>query len=101
MRGLVVAPDCPHQGSRRALSLQVAVIMRKIFYGERHVGVSEKRVILIAVQIEGRGDEYVGADRFPYPARQFGLGARHAAYRHRPVQAEIDTLERFAGRSEE
>src|SRR5712672_1584392 len=97
MRGLVVAFDRPHQGSRRALSLQVAVIVRKIFYGKRHVGVSEKRVILIAVEIEGRGDDYAWADRLAYPACQFGLGARHAPYRHRPMQAEIDALERRAG----
>src|ERR1700738_2671089 len=97
MRWPVVAPDRADQGSCRALSLQVAVVMWKIFYRKRHVGVVEELAVLVAVEIEGRGDECLGSDRFPHPPRQFGLRARDAAYGHGPVQAEIDAVERFAG----
>ncbi len=95
MRRLVVAPDRPHQGSRRALALQIAVIMRKIFHRERHVGVFEELVVLIAMKIEGRGDERFGANRFAHPPRQFGLGAGDAAHCHGAVQAKINAVERF------
>jgi hypothetical protein len=75
--------------------LKVAVVVRKIFHRERHVGVFEELAIFIAVEIKGRGDEYFGTDRFPYPSRQFGLWARDAAYGHGPVQAEVNTFERL------
>src|SRR5260370_15740237 len=90
---LVVASDRPHQGSRRTLSLKVAVVVWKIFHGERHVGIFEELVVLISVEIEGSSDKHFGSNSFPYPSRQFCLRARYAAYRHGAVQAEIDTVE--------
>jgi hypothetical protein len=57
----------------------------------------EELLILIAVEIEGRGDQGVRTDDLAHPPRQLGLRARHAAHRHRPVQAEIDAVERLFG----
>ena len=94
MCGPVVAPDRPHQGSRRAFALQVIVVVREIFYAERHVGMLQERLVLIAMKVEGRNDERAGSNGFPDPPRQVCFGPWDAAHGHRPVQAEIDTVER-------
>ena len=60
MRRLVITFDRPHQGPRRAFALQIAVVVREIFHRERHVRELEKFLVLIAVRIEGRGDEGFG-----------------------------------------
>jgi hypothetical protein len=71
--------------------------MRKVFDRERHVGVLQEFLVLVAVQIEGRGDEGIWPDGPADPPCQLGLRPRHAAYTHGAVQAEIDAVERAVG----
>ena len=97
MGRLVVAADRAHQHARGALALQVFVVMREIFDGKAHVGVLEELVVLIAVQIEGRGDNGLRSHHLARPARQLRLRPQHAAHRHRAVDAEIDAVERAGG----
>ena len=90
--GLVVAADGAHQHARRALALQVAVVVREVFYRERHVGVAQEFLVLVAVRIEGADDEGLAADHRAHPPRHVRLGPWHATHTHGAVQAEIDAV---------
>ncbi len=65
----------------------------KYFTAECHVGVAQKFGVLVAVRVEGAGDARLRPDHFAHAPRQFRLGARNAARRHRAVHAEIDAVE--------
>src|SRR5215470_395604 len=71
----------------------MAVVVRKVFDRERHVGLTQEFLILVAVRIEGADDEGAATNDRAYPPRQLGLGPRHAAHAHGAVQAEINAIE--------
>ena len=58
---------------RRALALQMAVVVREVFYAERHVGLLEKLFVLVAVRIEGADDEGAPPHHLAHPPRDVGL----------------------------
>src|SRR5690242_9363267 len=70
----------------------MAVVVRKVFRAEREVRLTQKLGVLVAVRIEGAGDERVAAHDLAHAARDVGLGPRHAAHAHRAMEAEIDAL---------
>ena len=90
----VVAANGAHQHARRALALEVAVVVREVFDREGHVGLGQEFRILVAVRIEGADDEGLAPDHLADAAGDVGLRSRDAAHAHRPVQAEIDPVER-------
>src|SRR5204862_2906015 len=53
----VVAADGADQHAGRALALQAAVVVREVFRAEREVGLTQELGVLVAVRIEGGGDE--------------------------------------------
>ena len=71
--------------------------MRKVFYGEPHIGVLEKRIALVAVQIERRGDDRLGAHNLAHPSRKLRLWTRDMTCGHRAVDTEVDAVERPFG----
>src|SRR5262245_20857380 len=71
----------------------MAVVVRKVFDRERHVGLSQELLVLVAVRIEGADDEGAATNDLAHPPRQLRFGPRHAAYAHGAVQAEIDAVE--------
>src|SRR6266481_1203554 len=90
--GRVVAADCADQHASRALALQAAVVMREVFGAEREVGLAQELGVLVAVRIEGAGDEGVAAHDLAHAAGDVGLGPSHAAHAHRAVEGEIDAV---------
>ncbi len=99
VRRLVVAADGADQRARGALALQVGVVMREVFHGERHVGVAQERLVLVAVRVEGAGDERRGptTSRTRRASSASGRGTPRAAMA--PCTAEIDAVERARRRS--
>ncbi len=88
----VVAADGADQHAGRALALQAAVVVREVFRAEREVGLTQELGVLVAVRIEGAGDEGVAAHNLAHAAGDVGLGPRHAAHAHRAMQGEIDAV---------
>src|SRR6266481_3594772 len=90
--GGVVTADGADQHASRALALQAAVVMREVFGAEREVGLAQELGVLVAVRIEGAGDEGVAAHDLAHAAGDVGLGPSHAAHAHRAVEGEIDAV---------
>ncbi len=96
-RGRVVAANGADQHARRALALQVGVVVREVLHAEGHVGGGQELLVLVAVRIEGADDEGAAPDHRAHPPRDLGLGPGHAAHAHRAVQGEIDAVPCSAG----
>lgn len=79
------------------LALQIAVVMREIFRREGEVGIAQEGLVLVAMRIEGGGDDGVPPDRLPHAARDLRLGARHAANAHGAVDGKVDAVDRRRG----
>ena len=56
----------------------------------------EPLVVLIAMRVEGTGDEDIGADDLTDAASELGLGAGHPGGAHGAVEGDVDAVE-FAG----
>jgi len=66
--------------------------VREIFRAEREVSLTQELDVLVAMRIEGAGDEGVAAHDLAYAAGDVGLGPRHAAHAHRAMEGEIDAV---------
>src|SRR5262249_29856135 len=88
----VVAADGADQHASRALALQAAVVVREVFRAEREVGLTQELGVLVAMRIEGAGDEGVATHDLAYTAGDVGLGPCHAAHAHRAMEGEIDAV---------
>jgi hypothetical protein len=95
--GLVVAADGADQHAGSALALQARIVVREVLHAEGEVGLSQELGILVAVRIEGASDEGAAPHHLAHPARDVGLGRRHAAHAHRAVKGEIDAVPFAAG----
>src|SRR5262244_1077743 len=70
----------------------MAVVVREIFRAEREVGLTQELRVLVAMGIEGAGDEGVAAHHLAHAAGDVGLGPRDAAHAHRAMEGEIDAV---------
>src|SRR4030095_13898215 len=69
-----------------------AVVVREVFRAERAVGLTQELGVLVAVRIEGAGDDSVAAHDLAHAAGDVGLRPRHAAHAHRAMEGEIDAV---------
>src|SRR5215470_4929276 len=70
----------------------MAVVVREVLRAEREVGLAQELGVLVAVRIEGAGDEGVAAHDLAHAAGDVGLGPRHAPHAHRAMKGEIDAV---------
>ena len=70
--------------------------MREVFRAEREVGLAQELGVLVAMWIEGAGDEGVAAHDLAHAAGDVGLGPRHSAHAHRAMEGEIDAVPSLA-----
>ena len=90
----VVAADRTDQRACRAFALQIAVVVRVVLHAEGQVGIPQEILILVAVRIEGAGDEGLGPDHLADTARELRFGLGDIAYPHRAMQGQIGAVER-------
>ena len=70
--------------------------MREVLHRERHVGVAQEFLVLVAVRVECPDDEGATADDLADTAGDVGFRPRHASNAHCAVQGEVDAVERPA-----
>src|SRR5262249_57598651 len=74
------------------LAVEAGVGGGEVFRAEREVGLTQELGVLIAMRIEGAGDEGVAAYDLAHAAGDVGLGPRHTAHAHRAMQGEVDAV---------
>jgi hypothetical protein len=73
--------------------LEMIVIVREILDCESQVCVTEERFILVAVEIECRGDDGTWTHNLPHAPGELSLGPWHTAHGHGAVEAQINAVE--------
>ena len=84
-RGSACAPRARPAGGRRNAGSICA---------EREVGVAQELGVLVAMRIEGAGDEASRPNHFAHATRDVASGSRDIAHAHRAVQREKGAVER-------
>ena len=92
-RGPVLVAGRQPQRPRRALALDIGVVVGKALGDEGEVGVLQELAVLVAVQVERPGDGHPGADHLAEAPRDLRLGAGHVPHRHGAMQCEVDRVD--------
>ena len=91
-RGRVFTSGRQPQGTRRALPLDVGVVVGEALGDEGEVGVLEELAVLVPVQVEAAGDGHVRSDHLAETPGDLGLRPGHLAHRHGAVQRQVDAV---------